>query len=59
MADITMCKGVDNPMCVNCYRKNATPNEYRQSYFIEPPMIEGQCDEYWHYPKTDNQIKKV
>jgi len=48
MADITMCKGGDNPTCNQCYRKLATPNEYRQSYFIQPPMLaDGSCDEFW------------
>lgn len=28
----------------NCYRKTATPNEWRQSYFAKPPMNDdGTC----------------
>ena len=48
MADITMCKGTTKEICVHCYRKNATPNEYRQSYFMDIPIKEdGTCPEYW------------
>jgi len=47
MADITMCKGTNENICVSCYRRTATPNEYSQSYFIDIPIIkEGKCDEY-------------
>jgi hypothetical protein len=49
MADITMCKGANDPKCETCYRKNAQPNEYRQYYFIQIPMQKnGECDEYWN-----------
>ncbi len=38
MADITMCKGDGCIQKSGCYRFMATPNEYRQSYFIEVPF---------------------
>lgn len=49
MADITMCKGSkDEVLCKTCYRKNAIPNEFRQSYFIEIPIkSEGTCEYHW------------
>ena len=43
MADITMCTGGDCTMRETCYRFKATPNEYRQSYFANPPF--GGVDE--------------
>lgn len=49
MADITMCKGTNNQLCATCYRKLATPNEYRQSYFLDIPIKkDGTCEEYWN-----------
>jgi hypothetical protein len=49
MADITMCKGTDCPMKANCHRYTATPNEWRQSYFIEVPWdkAKGDCEHSW------------
>ena len=48
MTDITMCKGTTESICQYCYRRTATPNEYRQSYFMQIPMTrEGTCDEYF------------
>jgi hypothetical protein len=56
MPDITMCKGklqpegTPYPLCSSCYRKNATPSEYRQSYFMTPPRVvvhdSYTCDYY-------------
>jgi hypothetical protein len=46
MPDITMCLGTDCPYKETCYRFTAKPSEY-QSYFIEPPFKDGQCDMYW------------
>ena len=52
MADITMCEGAGCTLKENCYRFTATPCEYRQSYFVNIPVVTcyhgGQdCDEYW------------
>jgi hypothetical protein len=46
MADITMCEGKNCPLKESCYRYTAKPNEYRQSYFVNSPVKDGQCDEY-------------
>ena len=53
MPDITMCEGKDCPLKETCYRYTATPNEYRQSYFVNPPYDEEkkECTHYW---KTDD-----
>lgn len=49
MADITMCGGKECPMKENCYRFTATPNEFRQSYFMIAPVILHITDgEHWH-----------
>lgn len=48
MADIAMCKGTQDEKCSTCVRKNATPNEFRQSYFAIVPMKpDGSCEYYW------------
>ena len=47
--DYTRCDGkhVENtlhPSCANCLRKLAPGHEYRQSFFMKPPMDEnGSC----------------
>lgn len=38
MADITMCDGTGCLKKDDCYRHTATPNKWRQSYFIEVPV---------------------
>ena len=43
MADITMCEGKKCPTKHQCYRHTAFPNEYRQSYFVEPPYQMDGC----------------
>lgn len=47
--DITQCEGKDCPFKETCYRFTAKPNEYRQSYFIDPPynVEEKKCNYYW------------
>ena len=47
MADITMCSGEKCPLKENCYRYTAKPNEFRQAYFMEPPVSEGECEHFW------------
>jgi hypothetical protein len=51
MPDITMCEGKGCELRSTCYRYTAEPSKYRQSYFIEPPIKDGECDEYWEDPK--------
>ena len=68
MSDIAMCKGTGCPLASSCYRYNAEPNPYRQSYFMEVPLkwvdfvqegshnpIVAECEEYWEYPKKTNE----
>jgi len=57
MPDITMCPGTDCPKKETCYRFMATPSYY-QSYFVELPMKNGECDHYWEYVKPDANKKK-
>ena len=47
--DGTMCDGKECPVKDDCYRFTATPNEYRQSYFMNSPVILHITDgEHWH-----------
>lgn len=51
MADITMCEGKGCTKREECYRFTATPNEYRQSYFVGTPIQEdGDCEHFWKDP---------
>jgi hypothetical protein len=55
MPDITMCSGTNCPLKETCYRYTATPSEFMQSYFVNPPIKEDEtCDYYWKIesPKT-------
>ena len=56
MPDITMCMDQTCEQRQTCYRFNATPNPWRQSYFIGSPRGELTCDSYW---KTEVQQPKV
>ena len=48
MPDITMCNGTGCPRKDSCYRHTAVPSEYRQSFFMNPPLKEdGSCEYYW------------
>ena len=44
MPDITMCKGADLPVCVECYRRTAKPSDFVQSYFVNPPADAEGCE---------------
>jgi hypothetical protein len=55
MPDITMCKGTDCPLKKECYRFLASPSEFWQSYFLDPPYKEGKCTEFWNVkPKKES-----
>lgn len=53
-ADISKCEGTNCPLKETCYRFRAIPNEYRQSYFMEPPFKDDKCD---FYLKIDGSLK--
>lgn len=47
MADITKCKGTDCPLKEKCYRYKAKDSRYWQSYMIEVPYKDGECEYFW------------
>jgi hypothetical protein len=47
MGDFTMCDGKNCDLATTCYRYKAEPSLYRQSYFVDAPIENGQCDYYW------------
>jgi hypothetical protein len=61
MSDITMCVGTNCPHKETCYRYTATPNEFRQSYFMETPIKDGKCDMYWgkNGESVWNKLKEI
>lgn len=44
MSDIAMCRSKTCPLRYTCYRAQAEPNPYRQSYADFDPK---NCDAYW------------
>ena len=63
MPDISKCEGRECPLKENCYRFTATPSEFRQSYFEDPPYKvfeedgnEVSCDYYWPLEEVDETI---
>ena len=57
MPDITMCKGVGCEAKETCFRYTAKPNEYRQSYFVETPDLNGGCEYYINHNKLTPELK--
>jgi hypothetical protein len=63
MADITMCSGIGCKYSYSCYRYKATPDEFHQSYFLEPPIENDECGYYWEWPpkakveEEDNEVE--
>lgn len=48
MPDITMCEGTGCQQRNTCHRFLAKPDEYRQAYFVTPPVeADGTCKHYW------------
>ena len=59
MPDITMCTGERCPLKQICYRHTAKPSEFRQSYFMKPPISEGKCEYFWKTePKRCKYVKR-
>lgn len=46
MSDIAMCKQDECPRSEWCWRYNAPPDMYRQSY-ISPEFNDDGCDKFW------------
>lgn len=46
MADISMCANHDCPSAKQCYRHEAQPNPWRQSYGMFTPNYTGKCEDF-------------
>lgn len=57
--DGRMCEGVGCDLKKMCYRHTAKPSEYRQAYFIESPIKDGDCDYFWKQENECKHIKKL
>lgn len=59
--DITMCVGTDCPHKEKCHRYTAKPSEFRQSWFMKPPIKNGKCDMFWgdNAEAVLNQLKDI
>jgi hypothetical protein len=56
MADITMCSGSGCPVKDKCYRHTAPVNEYRQAYFMNPPIKEDDSCKYFWALDSDEKL---
>ena len=54
MPDIAMCNDYSCPDFDKCYRAQAKPSEYRQSYFSGSPRSKDGCD-YFDPIETDGE----
>ena len=52
MTDITMCNDEKCHLKNICYRFMATPSDHRQSYFLQTPRKDYECD--YFYPIEDD-----
>jgi len=48
-----MCKGAKCPIKDTCFRYKATPNEFYQSWFINPPIENNKCSQFWEMPHNN------
>jgi len=56
MPDISMCSGEGCELRRTCYRYNAKPNPFWQSYFKDPPVNpEGGCAYYWESTPVEEE----
>jgi len=56
MADISMCSKSDCPSFENCYRAQAAPNQYRQSYMAFDNNGAEKCDDFIAVKNYSNDI---
>lgn len=56
MPDISMCPGGYCMLKETCYRYKATPCQYRQSYFVDPPYDKSTFIK--SLPVLENQTPK-
>jgi hypothetical protein len=60
MPDITMCQGFDCEDKSTCYRYTASPNVYRQSYFLGLPIDDtGNCAHYLKDTRSPKEKKQA
>ncbi len=53
MPDIAMCTNEKCPFFNDCYRAQAKPDPYRQSYMNFEPDSRGVCASFW--PTVENK----
>lgn len=53
MSDITKCTNEECPLRHKCYRAQAKPHEYRQSYAMFEIDENDKCEHYWPMEERD------
>ena len=51
MPDISLCLNDECPFRKTCYRHEADPNEFYQSYHPYAPGVDGICEDYLPLPE--------
>jgi len=52
-----MCSGTECLIKDKCLRYTSKPNEFRQSYFCDPPLKDGICDKYINNKINEKQTQ--
>ncbi len=58
MSDITKCKGTNCPLKENCFRFTAQGKTMYQSYFVEVPFKDNECEMFWG-KKSESIFKQL
>ena len=59
MPDISMCNDYSCPDFNRCYRAQAKPSEYRQSYFGGSPRSKDGCDYFSPLEETNENRPRL
>lgn len=59
MPDIAMCSGEGCSVKETCTRHMAEPNEFYQSFFMNPPGKDETCDYYWPVKQSPYRLRNA
>lgn len=59
MPDISMCYGEGCEKKDERYRYKAKPTPHWQSYFVTPPIKDGQCEHFWSTSSMPDETIRV
>ena len=56
--DITQCQDISCPKKQTCLRFKGEPNKYQQSYFLESPLKDNECEFYYEIKENTPLTEK-